>query len=277
MQSPYARQKLFVILFPPLLIGAAEYIRHEWWVGIVSMERGNWLITLIVFVLSLCCGELLFRNIASLHDRLSQEEAKRAVYEERERLANELHDNIAQSLFFMNVKLQKGDVEGAKSAATEINNHVRQAIFNLKSPPLKEEHFLARLQDWLKEWSILSGIPCDIRFNLAKNSLTTSQEVKILGLIQEAFTNIRKHSRATDSSIRFIGDALEWELAIRDNGIGMVQEESNPSRLHLKNRKYGILMMAQRAQDVKASFSIAAPEQGGTEIRVVRQKGGEAK
>lgn len=269
MRSPYRHLKLFIILFPPLLIGTAEYVRHEWWLNRLSMESGNLLITLIVFVLSLVFGEFVFRRIELLNSRLAQEQAKQAVYQERERLADELHDNIAQTLFFLNVKLQKQDQEGVKSAVAEINNHLRQAIFNLKSPPEEAENFPKRLNIWLEEWSRVSGIICDIHIHLEKDSLTTAQEVKLLGLIQEAFTNIRKHSQATRSSIAFTGDSRVWSIRIWDDGIGIPHQEGSAS-----NRKYGITMMAKRAEDLGALFSVAALERGGTEIRVVYDKKG---
>lgn len=63
--------------------------------------------TLLTLLLSYLFGTWMFGRIQSMNVKLAEEQAKRAVYEERERLAQELHDNIAQILFFMNVQLKK--------------------------------------------------------------------------------------------------------------------------------------------------------------------------
>lgn len=279
LRSSYPYLKLFTMLFPPILIGSAEYIRHEWWRGSLSMEAGNVLITAIVLLLSVWFAEWMFRRIGASNHKLAEERARRAVYEERERLAGELHDNIAQTLFFLNVKLQKGDTAEARSAVAEINSHLRQAIFNLKSPPLGEEHFRERLERWLKDWSAVSGVPCSIRIRIPQEAFSTSQEVQLFGLIQEAFTNIRKHSRATESSIELAGDASGWELAIRDNGTGFPYGGHGPDGLEaeqgtpVSGDKYGIAMMRQRAESLGARLTIGTPAGGGTEIKAAMPGG----
>ncbi len=74
---------------------------------VLSMEAGNFYMTLLTLLLSYLFGTWMFGRIQSMNVKLAEEQAKRAVYEERERLAQELHDNIAQILFFMNVQLKK--------------------------------------------------------------------------------------------------------------------------------------------------------------------------
>jgi signal transduction histidine kinase len=274
LRSSYPYLKLFTMLFPPILIGSAEYIRHEWWTDSLSMEAGNVVITVIVFLLSFWFAEWMFHRIGATNDRLTEERARRAVYEERERLAGELHDSLAQSLFFLNVKLQKGDTEEAKSAVAEMNSHLRQAIFNLKTPPEHIEGMERRLQRWLEEWSAVSGVTCRITLRVPEGSFSTSQEVQLFGLIQEAFTNIRKHSRADQASICLTGDSSVWELVIWDNGVGLMPRAGLTGEHKASaSGKYGIGMMHKRAEDLGALLTICTPEGGGTEVRAV--KGGE--
>jgi signal transduction histidine kinase len=272
LRSSYPYLKLFTILFPPILIGGAEVIRHEWWVNVISIEAGNLLIAVIALALSLWYAEWMFRRIEASNARLAEEQARRAVYEERERLAGELHDNIAQGLFFLNVKLQKGHTEEAKSAVAEINNHLRQSIFNLRSLPEETADFEDRLRRWLEEWSAISGIRCRIRIEAASADFSTAEEVQLFGLIQEAFTNIRKHSRADHAGLELLAGPDQWQLTVTDNGTGIPQEVmmnglngSGPVSVH----RYGLLMMAKRAEALHAGFSISRPEQGGTVLRVI--------
>lgn len=314
--SSYPFLKLLTMLLPPILIGGAEFVRHEFWVDTLSMEAGNVLITVFVFALSLWYAEWMFRRIETSNTRLAEEEARRAVYEERERLAGELHDNIAQGLFFLNVKLQKGHTEEAKSAVTEINNHLRQAIFNLRTLPEETADFEGRLRRWLEEWSILAGIPCRIMIRIGDRPFSTSEEVQLFGLIQEAFTNIRKHSRAGQAELELLADREGWRLAVRDDGVGIslgmgtgtgaeeagrVEEadkayradraadvagrvekaaagsvSANEARTAAGGGRYGLSLMAKRAEALQGTFRVASLEQGGTLVTVEsRRKGGE--
>ncbi|WP_257985558.1 histidine kinase [Bacillus sp. V5-8f] len=100
----------------------------------------------------------MFRIIKSSNELLVQEQAKRAVYEERERLARELHDGIAQSLFFLYIKLKQGDTETASRAVSIIDNHVRQSIFNLRSIPEEHGSLKSRITSWLSNWDSMTGI-----------------------------------------------------------------------------------------------------------------------
>lgn len=283
MRSSYSYLKLFTMLFPPILIGSAEYIRHEWWTTRLSMEAGNLLITLIVLLLSCWFGHWMFRRIEAYNHRLTEERARRAVYEERERLAEELHDNIAQTLFFLNVSLQKGDTVKAKSAVAEINSHLRQAIFNLQSPVGENQDLELRLRRWLQEWSGVSGVGCDMAISLPKEFFSTFQEIKLFGLIQEAFTNIRKHSRATQASIRLVGHpgTSYWELTIKDNGAGLDRAEDDPVRLKEREgtgqaggSKFGMAIMHRRATELGAVMEVRISQGEGTEINVAVRKEG---
>lgn len=131
--------KLFTIMPPPVLIGGFEYIRHDFLLGVLSMETGNLYITALTLLLSYLFATWMFRRIGRTNERLAAEEAKRAVYEERERLAQEPHDNIAQILFFLNVQARKGQIDEARSAVSELDHQLRQAIFNLRTVPEEGE------------------------------------------------------------------------------------------------------------------------------------------
>ncbi|WP_438444247.1 sensor histidine kinase [Gorillibacterium sp. sgz5001074] len=268
MRPTYPVLKLFTILFPPLLVGTAEVVRHEWWAGSLSMEAGNVIITVIVFVMSWWYAVWMFRRIEASNNRLAEEEARRAVYEERERLADELHDHIAQGLFFLNVKLQKGRTDEAKSAVADIHNHLRQAIFNLRTDPLEQGDYAGRLGRWLEEWSALSGIPCRTDIRCTGPGLPTADEVRLSGLIQEAFINIRKHSRAERASFLFEESTEGWKAVISDDGIGMDADTWARGLLGGEGH-YGLSMMARRAEELGADMRLtgAGPD-GGTQITV---------
>jgi signal transduction histidine kinase len=261
----YLVLRMITILLPTLMIGGFEYFRHNVLADYMSMEAGNFYMTLLTFVLFYIFANWMFRHIAQSNARLAQEQARRAVYEERERLANELHDNIAQTLFFLNVKLQKGYLDEAKSAVADINHQVRQAIFNLRSSPDEGTDFMERIHLWLEEWSLITGIAVRKELHIESNYFSPVEEVNLFGIIQEAFTNIRKHSQADTATISFLIEEGAWILRIKDNGCGIQTDV-------LDQNKYGMLMMKRRSDELQARLECLLAANGGTELTVTGRK-----
>lgn len=258
--------KLFTIFLPVLIIGGFEYIRHEFLLNYLSMEAGNFAITLITLLLSYLFASWMFRSIARINEKLAAGEARRAVYEERERLARELHDDLAQTLFFLNVKLKQGKLEDAKAAVSEIDNSLRQAIFNLRTPPEEGTAFIVRIRKWLQDWQAVTGIRLEEHIAIAEQSFGSGEEVQLFGIIQEAFTNIRKHSKASEAAISLTASPVEWRLHIVDDGCGLQQQEP-------AGKKYGIELMRKRAAELNAAFEIRSAEgRPGTELIAAVQR-----
>jgi signal transduction histidine kinase len=251
--------KWFAILLPPLIIGGFEYIRHHALLHALSMEMGNLYITLLTLLLSFLSASWMFREIARTNARLAEEQSRRAVYEERERLAQELHDNIAQMLFYLNVKLKQGKIEDARSAAKDIDNHLRQAIYNLRTPPSEATAFLTRVGSWLTDWSAMTGIEVDIRIDLGDIRLAPAQEVLLFGIVQEAFTNIRKHSLAGKARLEMSMEGRRWQLTIADDGVGLPDESA-------ASIGYGLTLLRKRAQELSAVLDVKSGPGSGTEL-----------
>jgi two-component system nitrate/nitrite sensor histidine kinase NarX len=255
--------KWLTILLPPFVIGTFEYVRHGFLLDYLSMETGNLYITLLTLLLSYAFATWMFRKIDGINRQLAEEQARRAVYVERERLARELHDNIAQIVFFLGVHLKQGRLEEARSAVAEIDSHLRQAIFNLRTLPEDGISLADRLDRWLKEWSSLSGIEVEKRIEIADGAFAPAEEIQLFGLIQEAFTNIRKHSQANVAVIELKAGGGGWSLKVADDGTGFAEPAE-------RRQTYGLSMMEKRAQELGATFTLRHPEQGGTEIRISR-------
>ncbi|WP_019122542.1 sensor histidine kinase [Brevibacillus massiliensis] len=255
----YRKWKIRCILLPPLIIGGFEFIRHGILLDYLSMEAGNYYITLLTLLLSYIFATKMFQTIERMNTRLAELQARRAVYEERERLARELHDNIAQTLFLLNVKVKQGRLDEAKAAITEIDNNLRQAIFNLRSSPDEGVSLAARINTWLSEWSLVTGIEVKQALDEVDGFFSPNEEVQLFGVVQEAFTNIQKHSRASQAAIRLKIGRESWQLAITDNGRGIRQEDADRQR-------YGLTMIRERAEKLGASFRLDKAKAGGTEL-----------
>lgn len=264
----YRILQLFTILLPTLLIGGFEYIRHALLMPYISMETGNHLITLLTFVLSFLFSLLVFRMIRKMNNRLVEEQSRRAVYEERERLARELHDGIAQTLFYLNITIKRKQLDEAREAVAALDSHVRQAIFNLRTLPEEGTTLRTRLEKWLSQWSTLSGMSVASSFTVDDDMFTPREEIQLFAIIHEAFTNIRKHAQAKHVSLRITKGAASstWQLCIDDDGIGIMDPTPQPGH-------FGLKMMQERATEINATFSISRRDTGGTHIQLL-SKGG---
>ncbi|MCZ8519155.1 MULTISPECIES: sensor histidine kinase [Paenibacillus] len=261
--------KVLTILLPPLLIGGFEYVRHDYLLESLSMEVGNVYITLLTLLLSYLFATWMFRRIEAMNLRLAREQSRHAVYEERERLARELHDNIAQTLFFLNVQLKKGQLEEARSAVSEIDHHLRQAIFNLRTLPEESATFVARLQTWLEEWSVLTGIGVEHRIDMEGGALPPAAEVPLFSIIREAFTNIRKHSLADHASLELVSGeegSSGWHLRIADNGLGLAPGAAD------KAGRYGLRLIRKQARELGADCVMSGEDGEGLTITLTGRR-----
>ncbi|MEW9669588.1 sensor histidine kinase [Ammoniphilus sp. 3BR4] len=255
----YRQLKLFTILLPTLIIGGFEYIRHDFLLGYISMEVGNLYITILTFVLSYIFAAWMFRKIGKMNERIVEEQSRRAVYEEQERLARELHDNIAQGLFFLKVKLKQGDLAESQMAVNEIDNNLRQAIFNLRTLPDESIDFTYRLGKWLNEWSDITGVEVFKKLEITKGYFTPGEEVQLFGVIQEAFTNIRKHAGAKHAQLHLKTSAEGWQLSILDDGQGF-------QNVVLASNQFGLSMIRERAHKLGADLEMDNGPQGGVQL-----------
>ncbi|WP_232700137.1 sensor histidine kinase [Brevibacillus daliensis] len=264
----YRWLKILTVLLPTITIGGFEYARHEFLLPYFTMDQGNVMITIMTFILAFIFSVWVFRKIERMSAQLAKEEAKHAVYQERERLARELHDNIAQAIFFLHVKVNQGKLDEAKSAVSEIDGQLRQAIFNLRSNPEEGVLLSERLGKWLHEWSLLTGIEVKQNLQGIDKYFRENEQVAFFSIVQEAFTNIRKHADASHAEVSWEMIGTGWHLLIRDNGVGIDLDHTTSSKQH-----WGQSMMRERALSLGATFEIKPSELGGTEILVKSFKG----
>jgi PAS domain S-box-containing protein len=206
----------------------------------------------------------IFEDITSkklMQEQLQAETSRRVILEERERLFREIHDNTAQVLFFLNVSLVEGNLDDAMIAVKEIDQNLRQTIFNLRSSPKEVISFQQKMNKWTLEWSLATGIEVSRIFGVPDHFFKENEEIQLFLIIQEAFTNIRKHSQASHVELNFHIFKDTWKFIIRDNGRGI--DESS-----FTNENFGIFIMYRRALDIGVSLNIQRHDAGGTELIV---------
>ncbi|MGA9533327.1 MAG: sensor histidine kinase [Anaerolineales bacterium] len=205
---------------------------------------------------------------------------QRAIVEERERIARELHDGVAQLLGYVNAKaiaarlmVQDGKAEGAiellrqlETASKDLFTDVRAAIIGLRAASGPGLVFSENLHSFLERFEDLSGLSVDLDLPNDPLGLTLppETELQLMRITQEALANTRKHSNSTEASVRVELENHHLTLTIEDNGDGFdLKQPAKNSRPH-----FGLSTMRERAESLRGTLTIESSPQAGTRVAV---------
>jgi len=208
--------------------------------------------------------------IAIERARLSDEVRSLAAVEERERLAREMHDGLAQALGLLHLKLhdalsRSADQPAVAEALREMvriteraYDEVRQSIFGLRTFVSRGLGLVPTLTEYLHEFSAHSGMAVELESGDGLlGSIPPASEVQAVRIIQEALTNVRKHAAANRARVRLEKDGAWLRVTVEDDGVRWKRQVSR-DRLH-----FGLQTMRERAEGVGGRLEIeAAPGQG---------------
>ncbi|OAX48041.1 sensor histidine kinase [Paenibacillus sp. AD87] len=266
----YKQIKWMILLIPTLTVGLWEYVRHQFLLPYISMNLGNWLTPVIVYVVSITLLTRLFLILERIQKELEHEREAKAALESREKMAKELHDGIAQSLFLLSVKVgrleeqakldqQLDDVYSIKKTVHEVNRYVRQAIADLRYDPNVDNTFTMNESVTLlgQIRRIAKDIPVRIEldWSIPDDTFTDKEKVELLACIREALFNIQKHASASQGWIQGNGHKKCWNITIRDNGKGF---EMNPFE---RKDRYGLKIMRERMNELNFNMQFRREQQ----------------
>jgi two-component system nitrate/nitrite sensor histidine kinase NarX len=199
----------------------------------------------------------------------------KTMLQERTRLAREIHDGLAQTLGFLKLQmaqlqkaLDQGHIDRLEEgltlcykAVSEAYLDAREAIDGLHIDPL-ETGFGVWLQDAVADFAEVSGVEIEITDVPERLDVPPEILVQIIRIIQEAFSNIRKHAQAKNAWIACWDRGANLVLEIRDDGAGFTPEQTAGLTRH------GLRGMRERAELIGADFQIVSRPQEGTTVRV---------
>lgn len=224
--------------------------------------------------------QLRFHVVVTIENaRLHQQLRYGATLEEQNRLARELHDNLAQAMGYIKIKaimsndmLQKRDYEKAQTHLNELINttsvlytDIREAIFNLRNTDSHQGDFFNALQEYLTEYQQYYGL--EVRFKVDDaSSIEFTPEVgnQLIRVIQEALSNVRRHACAHIVWIQFWQEQGKVNLSIDDDGSGFDPNEI-ATRDHSK-QSYGLQIMQERIQTINGKLKIESEPGKGTKV-----------
>jgi signal transduction histidine kinase len=203
---------------------------------------------------------VLFNDVRSL-----------ATVEERQRLAREIHDGVAQEIGALGYLVddlardqcdqhhQQG-LEDLREELTRVVSDLRLSIFDLRSGVTSNAGLGSVLGDYVREIGRQSGMTVHLSLEESPQRLRLDVETELLRIAQEAANNARKHSRAENLWVTCRVEPPFAEIRVEDDGVG----DASPTEGH-----YGLLSMRERAERVHAVLSVSERPGGGTAVSVV--------
>lgn len=256
----YRQMKWLILITPTLTIGLWEYVRHEFLLDYISMDLGNWLAPVIVFFVTMLFLTQLFAMMEHNQEELNAAKAVQAALRERETIARELHDGVAQSLFLLSAQVERMERQGhieagllaeLRGTVHKTNTYVREAIASLRVSASGKE------LPWRQSWSSLiagfeqeTGLPVAFDWQLSEGKLTPRERIELLASVREALVNVRKHAGATAVKIEAAELDDGWLCTVADNGVGMDDVRIGDGS------RYGLRMMKERSDALGWQCSI---------------------
>lgn len=220
-----------------------------------------------------------FRNIER-HRKELQHLSERIVLiqeEERNNLSRELHDQTGQALIALKTnlevidKLLPGDAREArewlrdsKQFLIKTIEEIRNLSFSLKPPMLDDLGLLPTIESYSKDFSARTKIAVNIKSNLKNEKFRPNLELSLYRMVQEALTNVLKHSGAKTVQINIYHENSKLVLSIEDNGGGFDIEKMWQNGV--KDYGIGLLGMRERFASAGADFQVYSTKGKGTQL-----------
>jgi signal transduction histidine kinase len=214
---------------------------------------------------------LLFDDVRSL-----------ATTEERQRLAREIHDGVAQELVMVGYGIdnalallpnepdQAASMLGSlRDEVTRVITELRLSLFELRSDVDPHGGLAAAIAEYARTMGAAGGMRVHLSLDEGGARLPAAVEGELLRIAQEAITNARKHARARNLWVSCEIDPPYVKLQVSDDGRGVSAENREDS--------FGMSIMAERAQRIRARLEVGPRKPSGTTVSAVlgaRPRGG---
>jgi two-component system nitrate/nitrite sensor histidine kinase NarX len=197
--------------------------------------------------------------------------------EERQRLARELHDNLAQDLALLRLKLVETDQRLGADVASETKTlvhemvatvdagyqNLREAIFGLQVlDPKSADALMTSLGNYLSDFSALRKIPVALHAPAGATLVMSPQtHTQMIRIVHEALANIVRHAGASKATVTIDRVGERARITIADDGRGFVPEAAAKDARH-----FGLRTMKERAESVGGTLEIRSLPGHGTQV-----------
>jgi PAS domain S-box-containing protein len=207
--------------------------------------------------------------------RLSRQSRQAAVIAERNRLARDIHDTLAQGLTGVIVQLEAAEdaqtqglavdaaahVERASELARDSLREARRSVHALRPRALEEANLCAALEALFQKMSAGTSLHASFHAEGQPRKLAAEVEENLLHVGQEVFTNVLRHARAAHFTAWLIFDRAALRLEFCDDGCGFDRTT--------KNDGFGLIGMEERVREMGGRLDIQSVPGVGTAISIV--------
>ena len=212
------------------------------------------------------------------NSRLMRENLRMTLMSERQMMANEVHDSLAQTMAYMKMRvtlLREALLQYESGKALKYSADIQQALdeayaslrelltqFRNRMDPLGLEHALRELADGYFD---RTGVRLEFENRIPDLNLTVDQEVQVFHILQEALSNVARHSGAKQAWLSLEETDGQYAFSVEDDGRGVFVMGATPDLRH----HFGISIMSERAQRLHGNIEIANRPQGGARLRLL--------
>jgi signal transduction histidine kinase len=257
---------IFIIGLQTLIVGGGGYIG-------IRMSHENTKRRKLVADL-----EAALEENAGLHVQLLTQAREAGVLDERQRLAREIHDTLAQGLTGIITQLEAAEqahehnevwqrhVDQARSLARESLTEARRSVQALRPEPLEGSRLADAIGDMATRWSESASVPLHFETTGHPTPLLVDLEVALFRVSQEALTNVAKHADASKVGVTlsYMDDVVL--LDVRDDGVGFSSGSATTDSRSVSVQGFGLKGMGQRLQRVGGRLEIESAPGAGTAI-----------
>jgi signal transduction histidine kinase len=276
-RTRYLWLKLLTILGPTLFVAVAELVRDYYLTPRFSPATVSGIAVCTTLVGAVIFSWYVFRAMERLEtERRTYKEAVLSL-KERERIAREMHDGIAQNLAVLKIeayKLKDSAAQLESSAAmlehldlfekllNQTYLEVRQTLYDLRASRRLDEGFWPTIERQVREFERHTGVPVQLKPLEPREELWSDlASMQILRIIQEALANVRKHARARSVDLECVREGRTIEFMIRDDGLGFV-----PGTIGAEPDHYGLAVMKERAEAIGGYLMVDSQAGRGTTV-----------
>jgi signal transduction histidine kinase len=257
-----------------------------------DLQRRILLIGALAIVMGVCVAGFATRHVAMLQGALErQRSAERQTREELERLsarlvtvqeeerrslARELHDEVGQALTAIKMDVavalrgapagsrERSALDDARAIAEETLHNVRD-LSQLLHPSMLDDFGLPEtVAAYLRAFSKRTGINADLAQHAMQERLPPEAEVCVYRIVQEALTNVARHSGARTVTVTLTREPGTLSLVVDDDGRGLDARAIDTA----SGRGLGLIGMRERAQALSGSFALESRKGNGVRLLI---------
>ena len=222
-------------------------------------------------------GEMI--GVAIENARATRENLRSHLMSERQTMANEVHDSLAQGLTYMRMRMsllrgavESGDEPSAVKFCSDVDDSLTNAhrrlrelitYFRSRMDPQGLQHALA---ETARTFPDRTGVALAFDNAVPELRLQVGREIEVFHIVQEALANISRHANAVRARLTLDRVAGGYEIVIEDDGIGMPADAVDGDLGDSEH--YGIAIMSERARRLGGELTMEVAAGSGTRVRL---------